>query len=175
MRRASFFDDFLNLRNRLDQLGAEAFDDPYRRRGGSGHRGDVVAQPMPLDVYATDEQVVILAAAAGMQPDELELMIHQDTVTLSGRVHDVLDSSEAKGATWYLQELGSGAYRRSVALPFPVDADGATATVENGLLRVVLPRAQRAKPRKISVSGSRSAAIEAGIEPGQASDQEERA
>jgi HSP20 family protein len=157
MIRSPLFNDFVNLRNSIDQLANEAFgDDPLRSltsRGASN--GGAVAQAMPLAVYATDDQIVILAAVPGMQPEDLELTIHQNTVTLSGSVRNVVDSDEARNATWYLHELGSGSYRRSVTVPFPVDADQADATFEHGMLRVVLPKAEAAKPRKINISGGR--------------------
>ena len=72
----------------------------------------------------------------------------QNTVTLSGTVGNVADSEEAKGATWYVHELGNGTYRRSITLPFAVDADATQATFEHGILRIVLPKAASAKPRK---------------------------
>lgn len=156
MVRSPRFNDFVTLRNSLDQLANDAFgDDPWRalrsRLGSSG----TVAEIMPLDVYATDDQVVLLAAVPGMQPDDLELTIHQDTVTLNGSVRSAVDTEQAQNATWYIHELGNGSYRRSVTLPFPVDADQAEATFEHGMLRVVLPKAETAKPRKISISGGR--------------------
>ena len=156
MIRSPLFNDLVTLRSGFDRLADDAFgDDPYRALGSRADRTGSVAQAMPLDVYATDEQVVLLAAVPGMQPDDLELTIHQNTVTLSGSVRDVVDADEAKGATWYIHELGSGSYRRSVTVPFPVDADQAEATFEHGMLRVVLPKAEAAKPRKIRIAGGR--------------------
>lgn len=73
-----------------------------------------------------------------------------------------MDSEEGKNATWYLRELASGSYQRSVTLPFPVDVDRADAQFENGILRVVLPKAEASKPKQIAIqTGSRSQAIEA--------------
>lgn len=156
MIRSPLFHDVVTLRRNLDQLANETLgDDPFRALWSqSDSNGSTVAQAMPLDVYATDEQVVILAAVPGMQPDDLDLTIHQNTVTLSGTVRNAMDADEAKQATWYIHELGSGSYRRSVTVPFPVDADRAKATFAHGMLRVVLPKAETAKPRKISISGA---------------------
>jgi HSP20 family protein len=83
-------------------------------------------------------------------------------VTLSGTLRSVVDTEDAKQATWYLHELGSGTYRRSVTLPFPVDADKADASFEHGILRVMLPKAEAAKAKKIAISGGQHEAITSG-------------
>ncbi len=139
----------------LDPLtSAVVSDDPWRSASSHADRsGGGVAQPMPLAVYTTDTQAVIVAALPGMQPEDLELTVHRDTVTLRGTIRDVVDAEDAQGATWYVHELGSGAYQRSVTLPFAVDADRADATLEHGLLRVVLPKVEAVRPHKVRIGG----------------------
>ena len=163
MIRTPLFNDLVTLRNTLDQLrespSGDAFDTLWSRAETGG---GVVARPMPLDVYATDDQIVITAAVPGMKPDNLQLTVHQNTVTLSGSLQSVADTEEAKNTTWYLRELPSGTYRRSVTLPFDVDADKADASFEHGILRVVLPKAEASKPRQISIHSGQNQAIEAG-------------
>lgn len=163
MFRSPFVNDFVALRDTVDSLVNQAFaGDQYRTVWSRPGNGRGVVQPLPLDVYATEDRAVLLAAIPGLTPDDLELTVHQNTVTVSGKVGDVRDAEEAKGATWYLQELWSGEVRRSVTLPFPVDADATEATFEHGILRVVLPKAETAKARKIAVAGSQQpTAIEA--------------
>ncbi len=164
MMRNPLFNDLFSLRNTIDQLfGDNSLGDSFgtlASRAATG--GGAVAQPMPLDVYALDDHVVITAAAPGMNPEDLQLTVHQNTVTLSGEVSSVADTEEAKNATWYVHELPSGTYRRSITLPFAVDADQANATFEQGILRVVLPKAEAAKPKQISINTGQSQAIEAG-------------
>ena len=155
MMRSPLFNDFVALRDTVDRFVNESFGtDPFRTLWSRGGNGQYMAQPMPLDVYATEDQAVILAAVPGMRPEDLELTVHQNTVSLSGKIGSVPETEEAKGATWYVHELGSGTYRRSVTLPFPVDANQAEATFEHGILRVVLPKAETAKARKIAIGGS---------------------
>jgi HSP20 family protein len=150
MIRSPLFGELLNLSNTLDQLTG------YRSGGSQVDRrnGAAAAVPMPLDVYATGDQAVLIAAVPGMQPEDLDLSVHQNTVTLSGTVRSAADAEETKDATWYVSELGSGTYQRSVTLPFPIDVEHAEATFEHGLVRVTLPKAESAKPRKIAISGS---------------------
>jgi HSP20 family protein len=146
------------LADALEQL----LEDPFGqrsawRRGGMTGRS---VQPMPLDVYATPDQVVVLAAVPGLRPEDLEVTVHQNTVTLSGTVPDVAQSDEAKQATWHLHELWSGQYQRSLTLPFELDAERAEASVVDGIARIVLPKAERAKPRKIAIQSGQTGPAE---------------
>jgi len=156
---------FGGLNSVMDRFLTESLSGtPFRTlwsQSGSGANGRV-AQPLPLDVYATENEAVIVAAVPGMNPEDLDLTVHQDTVTLSGTIRNVAESEETKQATWYVHELWSGQFRRSFTLPFPVDADGAQARFEQGILRVTLPKAETAKPRKIAIGGSQTQAIESG-------------
>jgi HSP20 family protein len=99
-----------------------------------------------------------------MSPQELEVTIDQNVVTLSGTVPTAAESEQGKGATWYLHELWHGQFRRSVTLPFEVDAGKADASFENGIVRIMLPKAERAKPHKIAIKtgNGQQEAIEAG-------------
>ncbi len=153
MIRSPFFGDLVNLGNTLDQLS-------HQRWGGTQFdttSGGSWSVPMPIDVYSTGEQVVLIAAVPGMQPDDLELTVHQNTVTLRGTIRGAADAEDTRNATWYVSELGNGAYQRSVTLPFPIDVDQSTAKFEYGLVRVTLPKADSAKPRKIAITSGTEA------------------
>jgi HSP20 family protein len=144
--------------NPLAQAFEQLLEDPFGqreawRRGGMPGRS---VQPMPLDVYATPDQVVVLAAVPGLRSQDLEVTVHQNTVTLSGTVPDVAASADAKDATWYVHELWSGQYQRSLTLPFELDAERAEASVADGIARIVLPKAERAKPRRIAIQGGQT-------------------
>ena len=162
MMRSPLFNDLFSLRDSLEQFANEAFGSNGLRSPKSRSNGSAWAIPMPIDVYATDDRAVILAAVPGMVPDDLDLTIHENTVTLSGTVKNAAEAEDAQHATWYVSELGSGTYRRSVTLPFPVNADEAKATFEHGILRIVLPKSESAKPRKIAISAGSDQAIESG-------------
>jgi HSP20 family protein len=158
MMRSPLLNELFSQFLRENPFG-DAFDTLWSRSATSG---GAIARPMPLDIYATDDDVILVAAVPGMRPDDLQLSVQKNTITLSGTVQSVMDSEEGKNATWYLRELASGSYQRSVTLPFPVDVDRADAQFENGILRVVLPKAEASKPKQIAIqTGSRSQAIEA--------------
>ncbi len=149
--------EFVGLRQAMDRLLDESFvGGPFRTlwsQGGAGGSG-FQSTPLPLDVYATPDEAVIIAAVPGMNPQALDVTINQNTVTLSGTVPSAAESEQGKGATWYLHELWHGPFRRSLTLPFEVDAGRAEATFENGIVRIVLPKAEQAKPHKIAVKAA---------------------
>jgi HSP20 family protein len=117
------------------------------------------ARPLPLDVYATPDEAVVIAAVPGMNPQDLEITDNQNTLTLSGAVLTAADSEQGKQAMWFVHKLWHGQFQRSITLHFEVDADRAEATFENGIVRIVLPKAACAKPQRITVqaAGSRQA------------------
>ena len=157
--------EFVGLRQAMDQLLNESFvGSPFRTlwsRCGTGNGGTVF--PLPLDVYATEQDVVVVAAVPGMRPEDLHVTYNQGTLTLAGTIQNVGESEEAKGATWYVHELWSGQFRRALSLPFEVDADRADATFEHGIVRIVLPKAEQAKPKTIAIkAGGGAQAIGSG-------------
>jgi HSP20 family protein len=158
-----FSQDFVVLRDAMNQLLEESFVPARAGRGGQNGSSAMV-RPLPLDVFATGDEAVIIAAVPGMSPQHLEVTYNQNVVTLSGKVPTAADSEQGKGATWYLHELWHGEFRRSVTLPFEVDASKAEATFDNGIVRITLPKAERAKPQKIAIrtAGTQQEAIEAG-------------
>ena len=158
MIRSSLLGDLVNLSQSLDQV-------TNRRWSGSQFDRSNDASwsaPMPIDVYSTGDRVTLIAAVPGMQPDDLELTVHQNTVTLRGSIQSAADAEDTKDANWYVSELGSGSYQRSVTLPFPIDADHAHATFEHGLVRVILPKADSAKPKKIAINNGSNQQLAAG-------------
>ena len=154
--------EFVSLRDAMNQLLEESFT-PYWT--GTRGRNGGVARPLPLDVYATQDEVVVIAAVPGVRPEDVEISINQGTVTLSGTFANVAEAEEVKGATWLLHELWHGRFRRSITLPTEIDAAKAQATFADGILTIRLPKAEQAKPRKIEVrvaGGSTPQAVGAG-------------
>ena len=152
--------EFVGLRQAMDQLLNESFvGSPFRTlwSRGTGTGTGQTPWPLPLDVYATDQQVVVVAAVPGMRPEDLQVTYNQGTLTLAGTIQNVAEGEEAKGATWYAHELWSGQFRRALSLPFEVDADKADASFEHGIVRIVLPKAETAKPKTIAIKAGTSA------------------
>lgn len=104
----------------------------------------------PIDIYETDEGLILHADLPGVTLDTLELQVQNNRLTLFGRVPDVVP----EGARLVHQEYREGDYLRSFILSDNVDHDRITAKLTSGVLEVFLPHAQKAEPRKIQVSGS---------------------
>lgn len=103
---------------------------------------------IPVDVYQTDDDVVIKATAPGIKPDELDISVTSDSVTL--RV-EISEEHEEEGRHYHLRERRYGSFARSVALPIAVNADKAQAEFENGILTLTLPKVEEVKPKSIKV------------------------
>lgn len=100
-----------------------------------------------IDVYETEEEIVVLADAAGMNRDLIELIVDQNVLTIRGERR----VPAGVGQRYHLAEIRRGAFERTVELPLAVQADQARATYEDGFLEIVLPKAQEAVPRKVVI------------------------
>lgn len=157
--------EFMNLRQAVDRLFDEAFTgSPFRTLWSRSEAGNgTTTWALPIDVYATNDEVVVLAAAPGMRPEDLEISFHRGTLVIGGKIADVAASEDAKGASWYLHELPRGTFQRVVTLPFEIDPDRAQATFEHGIVRIALPRAEQSKPKRIAIqAGGAVKAVTAG-------------
>lgn len=108
---------------------------------------------MPIDCYASDDHAVVLASVPGVHPDDISVSVNKNMLTISGAVMSDRKQQDEHGetVTWYMAEIPRGMYERTLKLPFPVDEDRVEAQFSNGMLRVVLPRLEATKPRRISV------------------------
>lgn len=153
------------VRQAMDRLIGEAFSPAQFGTIWPVSSGNREQSLLPIDAYATDNEVVVLAAVPGVSLNDIEITVEKNTVTISGTIPSVARSDESKGATWYLHELPSGSFRRSLTMPAEIDAAATEATLESGILRLVMPKSQASRPRQIQVKvGSRQpepAAIEA--------------
>jgi len=101
-----------------------------------------------INAWTNDEFEVVTAELPGVDPKELELNVVGDVLTISGKRSPEDPESEVR---YHRRERACGEFSRSIQLAFPVDTDKVSASYENGVLRVNLPRAEADKPRKISV------------------------
>jgi HSP20 family protein len=101
-----------------------------------------------VNVWMNDESAVITAELPGVDVKDLDISVVGETVTLSGeRKSDDLP----KDVTYHRQERGTGKFTRTIDLPFTVESGKVQATLEKGILRVLLPRSEKDKPRKVMV------------------------
>ena len=117
--------------------------------GGAGERfAPRGAGFPPLNVYADGEQATLTAELPGIDPAELDISVHDRSLTLRGerKAPENVDQE-----TWHRRERLFGRFSRSLELPFAVDPDGVEATYDDGVLTVRLQRSELDKPRKITV------------------------
>ena len=104
-----------------------------------------------VDIYEQDEALVVLADMPGVDEKNLDVTLEDDVLTLSGHAA----AQDPAGLDPLYREFEAADYRRSFTIATDIDRDKITATIRNGVLRITLPRAAAAKPRKIAVqSGS---------------------
>ncbi|MBN1637102.1 MAG: Hsp20/alpha crystallin family protein [Deltaproteobacteria bacterium] len=114
----------------------------------SGFRRATSESSPPMNIFTSEEGVVITSEMSGIDPEKIELSVVNDKLTIEG-IKPVIELKE--GESWHRRERGYGKFHRKVRLPFSVEGDKVEATYENGILKVSLPRAEADKPRKISV------------------------
>lgn len=102
-----------------------------------------------VDVYEDKENVVVEATLAGIKPEEVNIAINDDVLTIEGRRQS---TSEIDEKNYYRKEVRTGSFHRSVLLPVSVQSDKAEANFENGLLRIVLPKEEKAKSKNIKIN-----------------------
>jgi len=137
------FDDLASLRESMDKLFDEFFTRRPDRRGGV----PVVWQPA-IEAFETDHDVVVRAELPGIDPDQVDISVTEDTLTIKG---EAKSEQEEKKRNYYRRELRYGAFVRSLTLPAGVQGDQAKASYKNGILEVRVPKSERAKPKTVKV------------------------
>lgn len=116
----------------------------------SWNAGNDVEGQLTIDVYQTEGEIVIKSTIAGVKPEDLDVAINNDMVTIRGeRKNEEMVGSE----NYYYQECYWGSFSRSVVLPVDIIAEKAEASLKNGILTIRLPKADINKVKKIQVRG----------------------
>ena len=105
---------------------------------------------LTIDVYQTDTEIVIKSTIAGVKPEDLDVSISNDMITIKG---DRKNEEIVEDNSYYYRECYWGSFSRSVVLPMDVLADKIDATLKNGILTIRLPKADITKTKKIQVRG----------------------
>jgi HSP20 family protein len=143
VRRPSPRGEFMTLRRAMDRL----FDDDVFRPFNWAASFDGPA--LPLDVITTADALVVEASLPGIKPEDVEIMIENGTLTITGRTGE---QRQAEEGSYLVQEIRRGSFSRSVTLPNGLEPDKAAATFEHGLLKLEIPKAEQMKPRQIRIS-----------------------
>jgi len=136
--------EMMTLREAMDRLFDDAFTRPFfrMREGGSTWSSPAI------DMYQTDNEVILKAALPGIKPNEVQINVDNDVLTIRG---ETKNEEQQKDQSWHIRERSWGAFERSVRLPISVVADRAKADFENGILTITLPKSEKAKPKTITI------------------------
>lgn len=135
------FRDLLSMRDMMDRLMEEGLARPQS--------GYLLLGAPAVDMYQTDDEIVVKATVPGVKPEELNITVTGDALTIRG---EIKEDSERSGATYHVRERRYGSFARTLALPLAVVADKAKADFENGILTLTLPKAEELKPKTITVT-----------------------
>jgi HSP20 family protein len=161
------WDPFTSLHREMNRL----FDDIYRggspARGGSGAQGAGELVNARMNVSETDKEIRVSTELPGVDPQEVEITLDDDTLTIRGEKKFEQERGGAK-ENFHFVERAYGSFQRSLRLPFAVNPDEVRADFKNGVLTVVVPKsAQQQRSRRIQIGQGDQAAqtVEVGQEP----------
>lgn len=119
----------------------------YGNHGWSTQDSGPRVAHLPLDIYSTEDDIIVKASVPGLKPENVEITIEGDTLTIEGEIpgHDEED------VKYLFAERFHGKVSRVLKLNIPVDVDKAEAMFENGVLTLVLPKSEEIKPKVIKV------------------------
>lgn len=111
--------------------------------------GEAQQLGIPVDVYETDEEVIVKAEVPGIKKEDLEINLQENTLTIRGQSKE---ETEVQEEGYYRRELRTGSFYRAIPLPAEVKSEEIKATCDNGVCTIRAPKALEAKVgRKISV------------------------
>ncbi len=106
---------------------------------------------LSVDVYQTQDKIIVKATIAGVKPEDLEIYIHNDLLTIRGKREQEI---EEKDVDYFYKECYWGGFSRSIILPVEVQADKVEAILKNGILTIILPKAQKSKLINVKIQES---------------------
>jgi len=143
IRRWYPYRDVVSLREAMNQLLEESM---VRSPSGLEEREGLI--PVRVDMVETDEGIVVKSDLPGMKPEDVDISIRENTLTIKGEFEA---EEETERENVHIRERRYGAFQRSIPLPKAVEAEKAEAEFEDGVLRVTLPTVEEEKPKRISV------------------------
>jgi HSP20 family protein len=133
----------VTLRDAMDRLFDEAFTRPRPQIDGWRDVGGPF-----IDMYETETEVVIKASLPGLKPDEVQISVTGEMLTIKG---ETTEKAEVEDKAYHIREQRYGLFERTVPLPTMVTLDKAKAESDAGMVIITLPKAEEVKPKTITV------------------------
>lgn len=151
---ASLSEGWRELRTRASGALTRFRRDDSAAAGGSASALDRFGSAdwglMAADIRLADDSIVVRLEAPGMSREDLHIDVDRDRLCVWGEKRV---DSETRDGDYHLVQCAYGSFRRDLVLPQPVDADRATASYRDGVLRIEIPRLERSRGRRIVVHG----------------------
>jgi len=140
-----------NLGSETDELSAGTNNDEWSVSDNEENNSDESGEgQLTIDVFQTDDDIIIKSTIAGVNPEDLDVSINNDMITIKG---ERKFEDEVNEENFYYQECYWGTFSRSVVLPVDVIAEKIEASLKNGILTIKLPKADTNRTKKIKVRG----------------------
>ena len=139
------FREMMSLREAMNRL----FEESFLRPGalGSSQEGGLST---PLDVYETDNSIILKAAVPGVKPEDLDVSITGDVLTIKGEYKEEQEPPQKR--SYIRQELRYGSFSRTLTLPTAIDANNIKASFDDGILSLEMPKTQAVKPKSVKIT-----------------------
>jgi HSP20 family protein len=131
----------MSLRSAMDRL----LDDSFVRPWSTQDSGQRVAN-LPIDAYSTENEIVVMAAVPGVNPEGVEITVEGESLTIKGEIPEAVEN-----VNYVFSERFHGPFARTLQLNVPIDMEQIEATFDNGVLTLVLPKAEEVRPKVIKV------------------------
>ena len=148
-----FQDNITSLRDAMSRLIDQSMVFGGRGEGGGGEQPQGGAQTVPVNVFEAEDIVMIIAPVPGLQEEDVEITVRGNSLTIEGRERG--DLKPGSGKRYLRHEWRYGPYRRSLELPYAVDANSAEATLDNGVLTVRVSKAATERTHRIQIKTAR--------------------
>lgn len=126
----------------------QEFDQLFNQLAAPEFNSTQWTQGYPIDLFETGEELVLQMAVPGVVSEDLDISIEGRELTIQGN----LPQPDEEARRYWLQSIPVGEFRRTLTLPVQVEVDSVSATVENGLLTLRMPKQVQARARKISIA-----------------------
>lgn len=144
------------LLSEFGRFGFDPFAEMRRMQGEmnrllSGATTATAREFPPMNLWLGENSVAVTAELPGIAPEDVEVTVRENTLTLQGRREP---KSEDENAVWHRRERAYGTFARTVQLPFRVDPENVEARFTNGLLEIELQRPEADRPKKIQINAA---------------------
>ena len=138
------FRELSTMQERMNKLFEDVMRSPNRAEEGFA----VAAWAPAVDIYETDKEIVMKAELPEMQEKDIEIKVEDNILIVAGERRM---EKEVKEEHYHRIERSYGSFHRSFTLPHTVDRDNIKASYKDGVLKVVLPKKEEAKPKQIKI------------------------